>query len=235
MGWFGYGIMDGDKPLDALDEIFGVIGRVETDGLRWNIPSERLRWLVTTKFQNILDRIRKMPDYAQRTYWQVFAAIAMEQGVPIPVNTKTIMLKALDDDDEFGSNLMRRIYVREMSQTLLHYIGDEPTCMYGDLEKKYGLSEKDLDNPGLSQKMLQFSMRELAEHLKGKEWFRGVQFAVSRNGYVILVVAEEEHVEKDAKSILNDTDVPGELFDMQVMFSITNQNTVRCANDSICD
>lgn len=235
MGWFGYGIMDGDEPYNALNDILSVIGYIETNGVKWDEPFDGMRFLIETRFQKIVDYICKVPGSKQRLYWQVFAALAMEQGSRITPGAKASMLKALDEDDMFENNLARIIYVREMSQTLRQYEGGVPTRMYGDWKKKYGLSDTDLDNPAKSAKMLEFLMREMAEHLKSKAWFRGVQFAVNREGYVILVVVDEDHVEKDAHSILNDKEVPGNLFDMPVMFSITNQKTVRCAGDSIFD
>jgi hypothetical protein len=235
MGWFGYGIMDGDTPFNALDDMLGVIGYVETDGTRWDEPSDGMRWLVETKMQNVIDHIRRQPSDSQRTYWQVLAALAMEQGARLPEGAKANMLKALNEDDVFPNNLARIIYVREMTQTLQQYEGGKPTPIYGDWNKKYGLSNKDLNNPARSENMLQFLMRELAERLKCKEWFRGVQFAVSRTGYVIIVLLDEDCVEKDSRFILEDADVQRELFGMPIMFSIAGQKTVHCAGDSIFD
>ena len=70
-------------------------------------------------------------------------------------------------------------------------------------------------------------MRVLAEHLKDKQWFAGVRYAVSPAGYRMLLVMRAD--DDFRRGIMQDGDVPRELFDIPVSFYADDQDTVTCA------
>lgn len=234
MGWFGKGIMDGDAPLDWMGAFMHILEAPED--ARYDKPDPKLRVRIESRQHILAERVRRERDDQERNVgWQVLGVLIMAQGARMSNDVRGAIHVALVQDEWAKTELERKIYVREMSEIVDDYDGSTPTREYRDWTNKYGMELGDISDPPRSWKMLQFAMGALADHLKDKPWFKGMQFAVNRAGYRMLILVDEPPRQEDVTKILNDKDVPGELFQIPVSFYVNNQSTVMKSGDKIHD
>lgn len=234
MGWFGKGIMDGDPPLDWIGAFMTVLDAPED--ARYDKPDPKLRSAIETRQHMLAERVRRERDKEELNIgWHALGVMIMAQGAKMSNDVRHSVIIALDQDKWAKTEIERMLYVQEMKEIVEAYDGHTPTRYYKDWTKEYGMTEDDLANPPRSWKMLQVAMGLVAERLKNKKWFRGLNFAVNRAGYRMLLLVDEPEIQDEANKILNDTDVPGEVFEIPISFYVTNQNTVMKKGDKIHD
>lgn len=127
MGWWGYGPMDGDTPLDFEGAINRAAGGNDAFDVRPAISTNEALQRVVAASDAIIQR---MGTWDANIFWQTLAVLVMRGGGPLSPVLDNV-LKAIDNDEWSTESMDRQRVMVDFRKRVVAYREGQPLDLSG--------------------------------------------------------------------------------------------------------
>mgnify|MGYP005613934245 CR=1 FL=1 len=194
MGYSGFGIINGDLPMDVVSMIQSRIKvRDKRNSSDWAEPkkgpsiAQRLSDVQDELLTMVDDHGKQCRDYERYIPALVLGSVMMRYGAAINAKVMKAILNACDKDAWAKQELERKMNIDDFKEILLAYDHKTPTKDWKDHGQKFGIDMDELIKGRFSSKVTEMAMAHLEKAYRDKPWFGGIHWIFSAGGHALLM------------------------------------------------
>ncbi len=194
MGYSGFGIINGDLPMDVVSMIQGRIKvKQKANSFDWAEPkkgpsiAERLSAAQDELLEMVENHGKQCGDYERYIPTLVLGSALIGHGARINKKVMKAILTACDKDAWAKQELERKMNIDDFKEILLAYDHKTPTRDWKDHGKEFGIDMDELIRGRFSSKVTEMAMAHLEKAYGDKPWFGGIHWIFSNGGHAVLM------------------------------------------------
>lgn len=213
MGYSGFGIVNGDYPMDTISAIMGKIGAKEDEdtgeyalkdggSIAERLAKRQDELLAYCKRDGSSAHKKKHGEQYIATL--VLGALLVRHGAAINAKTMKALVNACDKDHWAQNELERRLYLDDFKEILATYDNKTPTKEYKDHGKEFGVDMDERIRGRYSSKVAAMAMHYVKKFYGDRQWFGGLVPIFSKGGHALLIGVKftEERTPQNAMEAL---------------------------------
>jgi len=194
MGYSGFGIINGDLPMDVVSMIQDHVKvKSKKDSFDWAEPKKgpSIAQRLTATQDELLEMVEKhgkeRRDYERYIPTLVLGSALIGHGAAINKKVMKAILNACDNDAWAKQELERKMNIDDFKEILLAYDHKTPTKDWKDHAKEFDIDMDELIKRRFSSKVTEMAMAHLEKAYGKKPWFGGIHWIFSDGGHAVLM------------------------------------------------
>lgn len=194
MGYSGFGIINGDLPMDVVSMIQDHIKvKSKEDSFDWVEPkkgpsiAERLSAAQDELLEMVENHGKECREYERYIPTLVLGSVMMQYGAAINKKVMKAILTACNKDAWAKQELERKMNIDDFKEILLAYDHKTPTKDWKDHGKEFDIDMDELIRGRFSSEVTNMAMAHLTKAYGDKPWFADITPIFSNGGYAILM------------------------------------------------